>query len=168
MILGATAGFALLVTPCCRHYSAKILVDKFPAKSRAGERMGTGRRKLGLYLAAAYRLVGCSLLAALALWPATTHAQDARPGPLANSPAQQTSSQVENTGDDFVRPLNLFQFLYEYKTAPGSGAEIGYHQSSHNGHPKSACRSPDRFRPSMGARPAHRPAVSCEEPDQFR
>jgi hypothetical protein len=61
----------------------------------------------------------------VALQPATAGAQDARAGPPANSAAQQTSSQAENTGDDFARPLNLFQLLYEYKTAPGSGSEAG-------------------------------------------
>jgi len=45
--------------------------------------------------------------------------------PPAISAAQPTSSQdrAENTGDDFVRPLNLFQVFYEYETAPGSGSE---------------------------------------------
>ncbi len=71
------------------------------------------------------RLAGCWVLPVLALQLATASAQDAKPGPPANSAAQQTSSQAENTGDDFARPLNLFQLLYEYKTAPGSGSEPG-------------------------------------------
>ena len=34
--------------------------------------------------------------------------------------------QTPNTGEDFFRPpLNLFQLLYEYRTAPGSGAAPG-------------------------------------------
>lgn len=34
--------------------------------------------------------------------------------------------QAPNTGEDFFRPpLNLFQLLYEYRTAPGSGAAAG-------------------------------------------
>jgi hypothetical protein len=86
--------------------------------------MGTGHRELGLYLAVACRRVGCWLLAVLALQPATAGAQDARPGPPANS-TQQTSSQAENAANDFVRPLNLLQLFYEYKTAPGSGSEKG-------------------------------------------
>jgi hypothetical protein len=69
------------------------------------------------------RLAGCWLLPVLALQPATASAQDSKPGPL--SAAQQASSQAENTGDDFDRPLNLFQLLYEYKTVPGSGSERG-------------------------------------------
>jgi len=43
------------------------------------------------------------------------------------SAAQPTSSQdqAENAGNDFVRPLNLFQVFYEYETAPGSGSQPG-------------------------------------------
>jgi hypothetical protein len=84
--------------------------------------MGKEHPELGLYLAVACRRVGCWLLALAALLPATAGAQDARPGPPANS---ATSSQAENPGDDFIRPLNLFQIFYEYETAPGSGSEPG-------------------------------------------
>jgi Putative MetA-pathway of phenol degradation len=43
------------------------------------------------------------------------------------STAQQTSAQgqAENTGQDFLRPLNMFQLRYEYETVPGSGSEKG-------------------------------------------
>jgi hypothetical protein len=80
--------------------------------------MGKEHPELGLCLAVACRRVRCLLLALAALLPAGAEAQDARPGPPA-------SSQAENIGDDFARPLNLFQLLYEYKTAPGSGSEPG-------------------------------------------
>jgi hypothetical protein len=47
--------------------------------------------------------------------------------PQAIPTAQQISSpdQSENTGDDFDLPLNLFQLMYAYKTAPGAGAVRG-------------------------------------------
>jgi Putative MetA-pathway of phenol degradation len=32
---------------------------------------------------------------------------------------------VDNNGQDFTRPQNLFQLRYEYRTAPGSGSEPG-------------------------------------------
>jgi hypothetical protein len=61
----------------------------------------------------------------LALQPMTASAQNATaPAVVA---AQQTSaqSQAENTGQDFLRPLDMFQLRYEYETAPGSGSEKG-------------------------------------------
>jgi hypothetical protein len=43
------------------------------------------------------------------------------------APLQQTSpaDQADNTGSDFARPLNLFQLMYQFRTAPGNGAENG-------------------------------------------
>jgi hypothetical protein len=43
------------------------------------------------------------------------------------APLQQTTpaDQVDNTGNDFARPISLFQTMYEYRTAPGNGAEKG-------------------------------------------
>ena len=44
------------------------------------------------------------------------------------SPAQQDGgggTAAENNGQDFTRPLNLFQVRTEYRTAPGSGSEPG-------------------------------------------
>jgi hypothetical protein len=37
----------------------------------------------------------------------------------------QTGGQVENTGQDFTSPENLFQLRYQYKTAPGTGSVKG-------------------------------------------
>ncbi|MGO8920179.1 MAG: hypothetical protein ACLQJR_30135 [Stellaceae bacterium] len=75
----------------------------------------------------ACRLVGCWLLGVVALQPTTAGAQDATAPPPAVPAAQQTSSsdQAENNGQDFIRPLNLLQLRYEYRTAPGSGSEPG-------------------------------------------
>jgi hypothetical protein len=77
-------------------------------------------RDLGLHLV---RLVGSWLLGVLALLPMTAGAQNATaPAVVAT---QQPSAQAENTGQDFLRPLNMFQLRYEYETAPGSGSEKG-------------------------------------------
>ena len=44
----------------------------------------------------------------------------------ASTPSQQNSDgSAENNGQDFTRPLNLFQVRGEYRTAPGSGSEPG-------------------------------------------
>src|ERR1700721_1179665 len=57
---------------------------------------------------------GC-LLAILALWSDVAAAQGA-PSPDENA----------NTGNDLFRPpANLFQMMYDYKTAPGSGSAPG-------------------------------------------
>lgn len=46
--------------------------------------------------------------------------------PPAIAPAQQLDAQTANTGQDFFRPpKNLFQLMYEYRTAPGSGSTPG-------------------------------------------
>jgi hypothetical protein len=84
-------------------------------------------RHLGPGLAVAYRLAGCWLLAVLALESAIAAPQDATAAPATNPAAQPTSpqDQAENTGDDFIRPLTLLQFFYEYETAPGSGLAAG-------------------------------------------
>jgi hypothetical protein len=58
---------------------------------------------------------------------ATAAPQDATAAAPAIPGAQQTNSQdqAENTGDDFDRPMNFFQLLYAYKTAPGTGSTKG-------------------------------------------
>ena len=46
----------------------------------------------------------------------------------ASAPSQQNGgagAAAENNGQDFTRPLNLFQVRGEYRTAPGSGSEPG-------------------------------------------
>jgi hypothetical protein len=46
--------------------------------------------------------------------------------PPAIATAQQADAQVANTGQDFFRPpKNMFQLMYEYRTAPGSGSTPG-------------------------------------------
>jgi Putative MetA-pathway of phenol degradation len=60
-------------------------------------------------------LIGGCLFAVAALWPTIAASQQA--------PAQD---QNANTGNDLFRPPpNLFQMMYEYKTAPGSGSTPG-------------------------------------------
>ena len=60
-------------------------------------------------------LIGGCLLAILALWSDVAAAQGA--------PSQD---QNANTGNDLFRPpANLFQMMYDYKTAPGSGSLPG-------------------------------------------
>ena len=63
----------------------------------------------------------------MALQPATARAQDATTATPAVPVAQQASpqDQAENNGQDFIRPLNLLQLRYEFRTAPGSGSEPG-------------------------------------------
>ena len=42
------------------------------------------------------------------------------------APAQDASAQEANTGDDFDKPpANLFQLMYQYRTAPGKGVASG-------------------------------------------
>ena len=72
-------------------------------------------RDFGLYHV---RLIIGWLLGAMALHPITADAQNA------TAPAVVVA-QAENTGQDFLRPLNMFQLRYEYETAPGSGSEKG-------------------------------------------
>jgi hypothetical protein len=45
----------------------------------------------------------------------------------ASTPSQQDSDAgtAENNGQDFTRPLNLFQARGEYRAAPGGGSEPG-------------------------------------------
>ncbi len=86
--------------------------------------MGTGHRGLCLSLATACRLVGGWFLVVTALQQATAAPQDATPVSAA-IPAAGSQGQAENPGDEYIRPLNLFQLRYEYETAPGSGSEKG-------------------------------------------
>jgi hypothetical protein len=89
-----------------------------------GARVGIVYRGRGRGFEIVGRLLARTFLAVLMLQSASAAPQGAT---AATSPAQPTSSQdqAENAGDDFVRPLNLFQLFYEYKTAPGSGSEKG-------------------------------------------
>jgi hypothetical protein len=89
--------------------------------------MGIGHRGLGIAIVNVCGFLVCTPLAVVMPQPASA----APPGAAATQPAapaaQPTSSQDQgdNTGDDFIRPLKLLQFLYEYKTAPGSGSQKG-------------------------------------------
>ena len=57
--------------------------------------------------------LGCLVLVGASLSPAVATAQDA-------------SAEETNTGDDFDKPpANLFQLLYQYSTAPGTGVAPG-------------------------------------------
>jgi hypothetical protein len=60
-------------------------------------------------------LIGGCLLAVVTLWPDVASAQGA-----------SSQDQNANAGNDLFRPpANLFQMMYDYKTAPGSGSAPG-------------------------------------------
>jgi hypothetical protein len=87
--------------------------------------MCIGHHKRGLCLEVAGGVVGIWLLAVPMLQPAIAAPQGATATPAAAPQQTGPPDQAENTGDDFVRPLSLFQILYEYETVPGSGSEKG-------------------------------------------
>ena len=89
--------------------------------------MGIGYRGLMGGISTAPRLGACRLLAGIALLPTTAAAQSTPAAPQQIPAAHQANpqDQSENTGDDFDRPVNLFQLMYAYKTAPGAGAASG-------------------------------------------
>jgi hypothetical protein len=72
-------------------------------------------------------LVGFWLISAAALQPVTAAAQSATAtAPIPPAQGASPQEQGDNTGEDFDRPpLNLFQLMYWYKTAPGRGAQKG-------------------------------------------
>jgi hypothetical protein len=83
----------------------KLIDPRIPARG--------GFIQLGLLTSPA--LIGRGLLAVAMMWPTLAASQEA--------PAQD---QNDNTGNDLFRPpSNLFQMMYEYKTAPGSGSTPG-------------------------------------------
>ena len=65
------------------------------------------------------------LLGAAVMQPATAAPRDATPPAVPGAQPASSQDQAENTGDDFARPLSLFQLFYEYKTAPGRGSTKG-------------------------------------------
>lgn len=69
--------------------------------------------------------LACTLLGVAVMQSATAAPRDATPPAIPSAPQTSSQDQAENTGDDFDRPLNLFQLFYEYKTAPGSGSTKG-------------------------------------------
>ena len=92
-----------------------------------GAMVSIGHRGLGIAIANVCGFLACTPLAVVMPQPATAAPQGAAAAQPAAPAAQPTSSedQADNTGDDFIRPLKLLQFLYEYKTAPGSGSQKG-------------------------------------------
>jgi len=62
---------------------------------------------------------------ALALGIALLQQAKAQQGPSASRNATGAGESVENNGEDFTRPENLFQLRYLYETAPGSGSVPG-------------------------------------------
>jgi hypothetical protein len=78
-------------------------------------RIFTGSDERHTTFRVARALIGGSLFAALTLWPTVAASQ----GALAQA-------QSASTGDDLFRPPpNLFQMMYQYQTAPGSGSAPG-------------------------------------------
>ena len=65
-------------------------------------------------------LAGAAMLGVVTLKPAA--AQQAPSPPQQNSGA---GAGGENNGEDFTRPLNLFQIRGEYRSAPGNGSDPG-------------------------------------------
>ena len=65
-------------------------------------------------------LAGAAMLGVVTVKPAT--AQQAPSAPQQNSGAGAGS---ENNGEDFTRPLNLFQIRGEYRSAAGNGSDPG-------------------------------------------
>jgi hypothetical protein len=85
-------------------------------------------RGLDTRLAIACRALGGGLAALLAMNPMRAASQDA-PSPTPTIGVTQLpppGADAADPGDDFVaRTPNLFQSMYEYKTAPGSGSVKG-------------------------------------------
>jgi hypothetical protein len=80
---------------------------------RARVSAGSERGDIAALIARA--LIGGCLLTVVMLWPTVASSQEAAPQP-----------QNANTGDDLFRPPpNLFQMMYQYQTAPGSGSTPG-------------------------------------------
>jgi hypothetical protein len=84
---------------------------------------GTGRApvfRIPLCLAA------CCVAPLIALPPTHASAQTLI-APAETTPPQRSTAEDQsyNTGSDFARPLNLFQLMYQYRTAPGSGPQKG-------------------------------------------
>jgi hypothetical protein len=78
-------------------------------------RIFTGSDERHTTFRVARALIGGGILAVLTMWPTVAASQGA--------PAQ---AQSANTGDDLFRPPpNLFQMMYQYQTAPGSGSAPG-------------------------------------------
>jgi len=78
-------------------------------------RTGLIPRGVDPILAAAHIVVGGVFLAFVTLGPTIAASQEAN-----------ARDQVPNTGQDFFRPpQNLFQLMYGYRTAPGSGSTPG-------------------------------------------
>lgn len=87
--------------------------------------MPTADRKLTPGPSIARQLCACCLLAGVALSPTAAAAQSAGAPPPAAPQSSLQGQAEENIGEDFVRPLNLFQLMYGYRTAPGAGAQPG-------------------------------------------
>jgi hypothetical protein len=95
----------------CRPLPIAARCASSPLKARL--LAGSGGRAAAVLLARA--LIGGCLLAVLALWPVVAAAQGA-----------SSQDRNANTGNDQFRPPpNLFQMMYDYKTAPGSGSTPG-------------------------------------------
>ena len=70
-------------------------------------------------------LVAVRLASAAALCMIALNEVKAQQGASASQQGSGPSMAVENNGEDFTRPENLFQLRYVYLTAPGSGALPG-------------------------------------------
>ena len=59
------------------------------------------------------RLFGSCLLGVVVLQPMTAGAQNATAPAVVATQQTSAQGQAENTGQDFLRPLNMFQLRYE-------------------------------------------------------
>jgi hypothetical protein len=97
-----------------------------PANDR---RRDIGRVEMAMALVCRERrivraLLGFWFVSAAAFQVSPAAAQSAAP-PIPATQEAGPPEQADNPGDDFDRPLNLFQLLYGYRTAPGRGAQKG-------------------------------------------
>jgi hypothetical protein len=72
------------------------------------------------FASAVARLVGAGAISVLALAQA-----GAQQEPTAGPQSVSSSAAVENNGQDFTRPENLFQLRYLFRTSPGTGSSPG-------------------------------------------
>jgi hypothetical protein len=71
------------------------------------------------------RLTAIRLASAVVLGAVAHQAAQAQQGPPDSRQGAGDADAIENNGQDFTRPENLFQLRYVYRTAPGSGSEPG-------------------------------------------
>jgi hypothetical protein len=97
-----------------------------------GGRLPLGREKMNIAIPrpiiarTTRQLLGPWIVVLVPICSTSVVAQDATaPLSINAAPPSSVANQTEDSGADFVRPQNLFQLMYQFQTAPGSGAEKG-------------------------------------------